>query len=76
MSEISQNHWAEKLLCAGIHHTNITVIYLVQNIFPKGKAARTISLNTHYLILFDSRSDRLQIQTLGRQIFPGRVAYF
>jgi len=76
MSEISQNHWAEKLFCAGIHHTNITVIYLVQNIFPKGKVARTISLNTHYLILFDNRRDKLQIQTLGRQIFPGRVAYF
>ena len=76
MSEICQNHWAEKLFCAGIYHTNITVIYLVQNIFPKGKAVRTIILSTHYLILFDSRSDRLQIQTLGRQIFPGRVAYF
>jgi hypothetical protein len=72
MSEINQNHWAEKLFCAGIYHTNITVIYLVQNIFPKGKAVRTIILSTHYLILFDSRSDRLQIQTLGRQIFPGR----
>lgn len=76
MSEISQNHWAEKLFCAGIHHINITVIYLVQNIFPKGKVARTIGLNTHYLILIDNRRDKLQIQILGRHIFPGRVAYF
>ena len=30
------------------HHSNTSVIYLVQNIFPKNKESRTISLNSQY----------------------------
>jgi len=37
---------------------------------------RTASLNCHYYILFRSYRDVLQIQTLGKQIFPGQLKYF
>lgn len=46
------------LLCVGSHHYNITVIHMLQNIFHKGKAMHTASLNCHYFILFPSYRDR------------------
>lgn len=34
------------------HHMGITVLFLLQNIFPPGKCMRTVSLNAHYIIFF------------------------
>ena len=34
------------------HHRNISVMHLTQNLFDKNKYARTISLSSHYLVLF------------------------
>jgi hypothetical protein len=34
---------------------------------------RTASLNCHYLILMANKRDTLQINTLGRQVFPGQL---
>ena len=53
-------------------HLNMSVVYIVQNLFDKGKHHRTISLNTHYLVCFKNPRDSTPIQTLARQIFPGR----
>ena len=64
------------MMCVGSHHYNMTVIHLLQNVFQKGKSMRTASLNCHYFILFRSYRDVLQIQTLGKQIFPGQLKYF
>jgi hypothetical protein len=58
------------------HHNNICIILIMQSIFPQGKCARTISLNCHYMVLFNNRRDLNQIQVLGRQIMPGRVDFF
>lgn len=64
------------LFCQYSHHLNFSTFFLVQNLFANGKQFRTISLNTHYFILFKNQRDQLQIQTLGRQIFPGQLNYF
>ncbi len=61
------------------HHLNISVCLLSQTLFPSvcyGRYARTISLNSHYLILFRNRRDLSQINTLSKQLFPGRSNYF
>ena len=39
------------------HHRNISVLHLTQNLFDKNKYARTISLNSHYLVLFKNCRD-------------------
>ena len=31
------------------HHRNVSVIYIVQNLFHQGKGSRSINLNSHYL---------------------------
>lgn len=52
------------------HHRNVSVIYLTQNIFDKNKFARTISLNSHYLVLFKNPRDAGQFANLARQMYP------
>ncbi|CAC5426311.1 unnamed protein product [Mytilus coruscus] len=63
------------LLTVGIHHNSITLIQILHNLYCKGKAMRTASLNCHYFILFRNYRDQLQIQTLRKQIFPGQSKY-
>ena len=52
------------------HHRNVSVLYLTQNLFPKNKHARTISLNSHYLVLFKNPRDAGQFAVLARQMYP------
>jgi hypothetical protein len=60
----------ERFVCIGSHHLNMTIICLVQNVFQKGKIMRTLSLNTHYFVLYKNRRDQEQIQRFGREAFP------
>ena len=64
------NNEVEKIFTKYSHHRNISVIYLSQNLFYKSKQSRTISLNTHYMVIFKNPRDACQVATLGRQMFP------
>ena len=64
------------LFTINCHHRNISACFLSQSAFPPGKCARTISLNCHYIVLFKTKRDRLQVQSLGRQMLPGQSKYF
>ena len=55
--------------------TDERVIYLVQNLFPKGKESRTISVNAQYMVLFKNSRDNTQVVNLAKQMYPGRVKY-
>ena len=65
-----------KLFVQGSHHKNLSVIYLVQNLFDKGKQHRTVSLNSHYTIIFKNPRDNIQPGVLGRQMFPHKWKEF
>ena len=60
----------------GSHHKNLSVIFLVQNLFHQGRQSRSINLNTQYLVLFKNPRDRQQIQTLARQMYPNNWRKF
>lgn len=64
-----------QLFTKGSHHKNISVMYIVQNLFAKNKESRTISLNSHYMVVFKNPRDCSQIIHLGRQMFPGEGRY-
>ena len=64
------------LLTKGSHHRNLSVIYIVQNLFHQGKGNRSISLNSHYFVLFNNPLDKLQILTLAKQMYPSETAWF
>jgi hypothetical protein len=59
-----------KLFAQGSHHRNLTVIYIVQNLFNQSREMRNVSLNSHYLLLFRNARDKTQVRTLGQQMYP------
>ena len=63
------------LFTKGSHHRNISVIYIVQNLFDQHKLHRTISLNAHYLVVFKNPRDGSQITHLAKQMYPGKTHY-
>ena len=64
-----------QLFTKGSHHRNISVIQILQNLFSKNKEARTISLNSNYLVLFKNPRDNAQVSHLAKQIFPTNLKY-
>jgi len=65
------------LFTRGSNHRNLSVIYIVQNLFHQGKGSHRISLNSHYLVLFKNPRDcKLQVLTLAKQRYPGRTDFF
>lgn len=76
MSECSNERRLTNLFTKGSHHLNLSVIFITQNFFHKGKEMRDIRLNTQYLFLFKNRVDLNQITHLGRQLFPDRLKFF
>ena len=57
------------------HHRNSSVLYLVQNLFPKNKESRTISLNSQYMVMFKNPREASQMSHMARQVYPGRVKF-
>ena len=54
MKELSNDQRITNLFTKGCHHRNLSVIFILQNIFHRGKELRDMSLNCHYLVLFKS----------------------
>ena len=81
MNELSKDQRITSLLGLGLvfakgcHHRNLSVIFILQNIFHRGKELRDMSLNCHYLVLFKSPRDSSQVNHLAKQMFPGHVKY-
>jgi len=63
------------LFTRGSHHRNVSVVFLVQNLFHKNKYIRMISLNAHYMVLFKNPRDASQFASLARQMYPNRWAF-
>ena len=76
MIEAGKDNRIVNLFTKGSHHRNLSVIYIVQNLFHQGKGNRSISLNSHYLVLFKNPRDKLQIFTLAKQMYPGHTDFF
>lgn len=76
MSECQSDASISHLFTVDSHHKNTSVIFLTQNLFSQGKYCRSISLNSHYLIVFHNPRDKQQINVLARQLFPNKSAFF
>ena len=75
MSQCSSDQRIVDLFTRGSHHRGITVLFLTQNLLPPGKLSRTISLNSHYMVIFRNPRDSLGIATLARQMYPKNTNY-
>ena len=68
MSEVVKSSTVQSLFTEGSHHGDITVIFILQNLFQQGKHARSIMLNSHYIVLMKNPRDIQQVKLLGRQL--------
>jgi len=73
MEEIGNQSETRKLFTKKSHHMNISVLFLVQNLFHPDM--RTISINTQYFFMFKNPRDKLGITSLAKQCFPGKTKY-
>lgn len=61
MEKAKDSKVVEKFFTQGSHHRNLTVVLITQNLYPKGKAMRTASLNAMYTIIFRNPRDKSQV---------------
>ena len=67
MEGLSADKKASTLFTKDMHHKNVTVIFVVQNLFKQGKSMRDIALNCQIIVLSKSPRDVQQIRILSRQ---------
>ena len=48
-----------------VHHSNMSVIYIVQNLFNCAKNHRTMSLYSNYIVLIKIPRDKAQVSFLA-----------
>ena len=75
MRELSNDQRITNLFTRGCHHRNLSVIFILQNSFHRGKELRDMSLNCHYLVMFKSLRDSSRVSHLAKQMFPRHVKY-
>lgn len=75
MTQLHSDQRLTRLFTVGSHHRNLSVIFIVQNIFHQGKEMRNLSLNSHYIVLFKNPRDKHQINVLARQMYPGNSKF-
>lgn len=71
MEEVGDSQEVVKMFTKGSHHKNISVIFIVQNLFHKGKSMRTVSLNAHYIVLMKNPRGIGQVKHLASQLSCG-----
>ena len=69
---LSTNTEVAEMFILGSHHKQISLFYITQNLFPNCNIYRTMSNNSHYMVLFTSLRNTRQLNTLARQIFAGK----
>lgn len=75
MQESGRSEKIQELFTRGVHHRNMSLIYITQNLFSQGKFSRDMRLNAHYFVIFKSPTFLSQIMYFGRQTFPERPKF-
>ena len=76
MSVAGKLEETSNLSCKGSYDRKLTVLYTVQKVFDKGKAEKTIFLNSRYSVLFRNPRDEVEMRSLPQQLFPSKVKSF
>ena len=70
MNEAKDQAGISALFRKQVHHHNLFVINITQNLFLSSKETRTRRINTQYIVMFKNPADQVQILTLSRQMYP------
>jgi len=65
----------EALFTRGMHHRDVAVVMILQNLYQTGKSATTIARNAFYFVFFENNADRQQIATKARQMYPSNARH-
>jgi hypothetical protein len=76
MQELSKSSGLEKMFTKWSHHKNISIFFVVQNLFYKSPIMRTLSTNARYFLLMKNPRDRSQVINLAKQIYPYNNKFF
>ncbi len=71
----SINETVEALFTQIGHHNKISVIFISQRLYHQNARMKTLSLNSHYLVLFPQKRDKRQISTFAHQVSPHRPRF-
>ena len=52
MEEASSSKTLQDFFTKGFHYSNFIIVYLLKNMYNAGTNQRTVSLNTHYNVVF------------------------
>jgi hypothetical protein len=74
MSQCSNDPRVSDLFTCDSHHLGMSVLYLTQNLFLPGERSRTISLNSHVLLVFRNPRDSLGVSWFV--VSCSRCSYF
>ena len=75
MNEAKDHAGVTNLFTKLVHHKNLFVINITQNVFLNSKETRTRRLNTQYIVLFKNPSDATQVHVIGRQMYPNKPKF-
>ena len=76
-TDASKDKRIVNLFTRGSHHRNLSVIYIVQNLFYQGKGSRSISLNSQYLVLYiQEPSSQISNFDSPSKCIPGKLISF
>ena len=74
--ETARSETMTNLFTRVVHHRNVNVFCLIQNIFFKSHVIRNLNLNSNYIVLFKNIRDRTQLMVFARQFNPQNVQLF
>ena len=57
------------------HHQNVTIIFLLQNLFPKSKFMSDIKRNANYIFLMSNPSDEKSIKLMSSHMDPSNPLF-
>ena len=69
MTKVGSDKELGDFFTEGSHHLNLSIIYIVQNLFDKGSQHRKVSLNTQYFVIFKNPRDSGQIRSIASQMY-------
>jgi hypothetical protein len=72
MSELANDEELTNLFCRFSHHAYVNCVFVLQNFYHEGKEIRNVTRNSHYLVFTKSPRAMSVVQTLGRQLYPGK----
>jgi hypothetical protein len=75
MNELKDDAILADFFTKGSHHQNMSVLFLTQNLFVQGRQMWSVSLNTHYLVIFKNPRDNAQFACLSRQMYQNKQKY-